>query len=236
MATAPVMIRLRSLILTSMKLKFVRCCSTPPTSILLHQQFWFFQASRPANRAWSGSLAVPSKKSALPPSRCQVSRGTPIKRFGLQRHGSSGNLALQGKSLTNRVNLQINLRLAWCKGHHKGGNRYSHDLRAGEVEGDARLRSKSCGVERVETEVEVVPTTRRTAGVFNQNSAVYHDADTNPQTFPSCGQPLTMYTNSNVRLEIMNPWSGCTAGELKKHLEMITAKHAKCDGKCLLIE
>ena len=40
----------------------------------------------------------------------------------------------------------------------------------------------SCGVERAETEVEVVPTIRRTAGVVDQNSAVYHDAaDTDPQ-------------------------------------------------------
>ena len=42
---------------------------------------------------------------------------------------------------------------------------------------------KSCGVERVETEVEVMPITRRTVGVFDWNSAVYHDAaNTNPQT------------------------------------------------------
>ena len=45
------------------------------------------------------------------------------------------------------------------------------------------LNCKSCGAGRAETEIEVVPTTRRTAGVFDQNSAVYHDAaDTNPQT------------------------------------------------------
>ena len=43
------------------------------------------------------------------------------------------------------------------------------------------LNGKSCTVERADTEVEVVPTTRRIAGVVDQNSAVYHDAaDTNP--------------------------------------------------------
>ena len=67
----------------------------------------------------------------LQPFRCQVPRGTHIKRFGLERHGRSGNFALQGKSLTNRFNLQISYRHAWCKGHHVGrGNRYPrHDLR-----------------------------------------------------------------------------------------------------------
>ena len=40
-------------------------------------------------------------------------------------HCRSGNPALQGKSLTNRFNLQISDRHAWCKGHHVGrGNRY----------------------------------------------------------------------------------------------------------------
>ena len=74
---------------------------------------------------------------------------------------------------------------------------------------------KSCGVERAETEVEVVPTTRRTAEVFDQNSAVYHDVvDINPQTDVSVRGPPTRYSNSNVRLEIINPWSGFTAGEL----------------------
>ena len=69
------------------------------------------------------------------------------------------------------------------------------------------LNGKSCSVERAETEVEVVPTTRRTTGVFDQNLAVYHDAaDTNViLTFMFCGQPSTRYSNSNVRLEIMNP-------------------------------
>ena len=55
------------------------------------------------------------------------------------------------------------------------------------VKGDRRanrsLNGSSCGVDRAETEVEVVLTTRRTAGVVDQNSAVYHDAaDTHPQT------------------------------------------------------
>ena len=45
------------------------------------------------------------------------------------------------------------------------------------------FNGKSCGVERADTEVEVVLTTRKTAGVVDQNSAVYHDAaDTNPQS------------------------------------------------------
>ena len=62
----------------------------------------------------------------------QVPRGTPVKRFGFERHGSSGNPALQGKSLTNRVNLKIINRLAWCKDHRVGrGTRYFlYDLRA----------------------------------------------------------------------------------------------------------
>ena len=48
-----------------------------------------------------------------------------MKLFGFERHGSSGNPALQGKSLTNRVNLEISNRLAWCKNHRVGrGNRY----------------------------------------------------------------------------------------------------------------
>ena len=53
----------------------------------------------------------------------------------------------------------------------------------GDRRANRTLNGKSCGVERAETEVEVVPTTRRTAGVFDQNPGVYHDAaDTNPQT------------------------------------------------------
>ena len=44
------------------------------------------------------------------------------------------------------------------------------------------LNSKSCGIERAETEVEVLPITQRTVEVFDWNSVVYHDAvDTNPQ-------------------------------------------------------
>ena len=38
--------------------------------------------------------------SCLQPPRCKVPRGTHVKRFGLERHGNSGNLALQGKSTT----------------------------------------------------------------------------------------------------------------------------------------
>ena len=33
-------------------------------------------------------------------------------------------------------------------------------------------------------------------------------------TLPSCGQQTTRYSNSNVKLEIINPWPGFTAGEL----------------------
>ena len=71
------------------------------------------------------------------PLRCQVPRGTLSKRFRLERYGRSGTLALQGKSLTNRFNLQISYRHAWCKGHHVGrGNRYTrHDLRAEGIGG-----------------------------------------------------------------------------------------------------
>ena len=44
------------------------------------------------------------------------------------------------------------------------------------------FNSKSCGIERAETEVEVMPIIQRTVEVFDQNSAVYHDAaETNPQ-------------------------------------------------------
>ena len=88
------------------------------------------------------------------------------------------------------------------------------------VKGDRRanrsFNGMSCGVERAETEVEVVSTTHRTTGVVDQNSAVYHDAaDTNPQIdVSSCGQPPTRYSNSNVRFKIMNPWPGFTAEEL----------------------
>ena len=62
----------------------------------------------------------------------QVLHGTPVKRFGFERHGSSGNPTLPGKSFTNRVNLKISNRLAWCKDHRVGhGNRYLlYDLRA----------------------------------------------------------------------------------------------------------
>ena len=70
------------------------------------------------------------------------------------------------------------------------------------VKGDRRVnRSQngtSCGVERAETEVEVVPTTHRTTGVVDQNSAVYHDAaDTNPQIDVS-----VMWTTSDKALEL----------------------------------
>ena len=81
------------------------------------------------------------------------------------------------------------------------------------------LNSKSCGVERAETEVEVVPTTRRIAGVFDQNSAVYHDAaDTNSET------------------DVSVLWITADRFHSWRTEETITAKHAKCDGKCLLME
>ena len=76
---------------------------------------------------------------------------------------------------------------------------------------ESEFQRQVCGVERDETEVEVVPTIRRTVGVADEKSAVYHDAaDINPY----CSQPLTTYSNSIVRLEIMNPWPGFTAREL----------------------
>ena len=59
------------------------------------------------------------------------------------------------------------------------------------------LNSKSCGIERAETEVEVMPITQRTVEVFDQNSAVYHDAaDTNLQIDVS-----VMWTTANKVLK-----------------------------------
>ena len=169
-----------------------------------------------------------------------------LSGVGLERHGRRRIPALQGKSLTNRFNLQISYRLAWCKGHHVGrGNRYSVMICVPKVEvegpsarltcclhakGDRRanrsFNGMSCGAECAETEVEVVSTTHRTTGVVDQKSAVYRDAaDTNPQiVVSSCGQPLTRYSNSNIKFKIMNPWLGFTAEEL--NMQTLALRHS----------
>ena len=65
-----------------------------------------------------------------------------MKRFVLERHGRSGKPVMQGKSLTNRVNLPISNRFAWCKGHRVGRrDRYTRcDLRAEDRGGGTCVR------------------------------------------------------------------------------------------------
>ena len=70
-----------------------------------------FSTLRPVASVFSRNIFfVPLACSCLQPPHCQVPRRTPVKWFGLKRHGSSGNPVLQGKSLTNRVDLQISDR------------------------------------------------------------------------------------------------------------------------------